>query len=336
MGEMALRTIQVGMGGWGRNWADEVIPLVKTVDVVACVDPDPSALELVKGTAPRFTSLAAALDKVDAEAVLVTAAVAGHVGPVREALQAGKHVLVEKPFAPTIDEATELVNLAAAQQRTLMVSQNYRFYPAPRLVRSLIEQGDFGPLHHIDLEFRQFSQQRQGHRSPHHAYAQPLLDDMSIHHFDLLRFITGSEPTSIICNAWNPAWSWFAGPPAAAALLTFGEVQVSYRGSWISREPATPWAGHWRMAFENGDIAWTSRIDHTPAGDAVTVIRDGQTEELELPTVQWIDRAGTLSEFADAVAEGREPECTGADNIGSLALRTAAIDSANRHRIITM
>lgn len=50
---MALRTIQVGMGGWGRNWADEVIPLVKTVDVVACVDPDPSALELVKGTAPQ-------------------------------------------------------------------------------------------------------------------------------------------------------------------------------------------------------------------------------------------------------------------------------------------
>lgn len=333
---MALRTIQVGMGGWGRNWADEVIPLVKAVDVVACVDPDPSALELVTGTAPRFTSLAAALDKVETEAVLVTAAVAGHVGPVREALHAGKHVLVEKPFAPTIDEATELVNLAAAQNRTLMVSQNYRFYPAPRLVRSLIEQGDFGPLHHIDLEFRQFSAQRPGHRSPHHAYAQPLLDDMSIHHFDLLRYIIGSEPTGIICNTWNPAWSWFAGPPAAAALLTFGEVQVSYRGSWISREPATPWAGQWRMAFENGDIAWTSRIDHTPAGDAVTVTRDGQTERLELPAVQWIDRAGTLSEFAAAVAAGRTPECSGADNIGSLALRTAAIDSANRHQIITM
>ena len=64
--------------------------------------------------------------------------------------------------------------------------------------------------------------------------------------------------------------------------------------------------------------------------------RDGETERLELPTVQWVDRAGTLSEFADAVVAGRVPECSGADNIGSLGLRTAAIDSSNRHQIITM
>src|SRR5262245_60538463 len=188
MGVPALRTIQVGLGGWGRDWARQVVPQISSVELVGYVEPDPSSLELVTGSAPRFTSFDDAVAQVPAEAVLVTAAVAAHVDVVRQALQADKHVLVEKPFAPTVQEARELNELAAARGRTLMVSQNYRFFPAPRAVRELVASGELGPLHHVDLEFRRLSGLRPGRRSPHHAYAHPLLDDMSIHHFDLLRY----------------------------------------------------------------------------------------------------------------------------------------------------
>jgi predicted dehydrogenase len=331
-----LRTIQVGLGGWGRDWAKRVVPQIEAVQLVAYVEPDPSSLELVTGDAPRFTSFDDAVAAVEADAVLVTAAVAAHVPVVRQALEAGKHVLVEKPFAPTVEEGQALVELAKQRNLTLMVSQNYRFFPAPRAVRELVVAGELGALHHIDLEFRQHSVHRPGRPSPHHAYAQPLLDDMSIHHFDLLRFITGESPESVFCQTWNPSWSGFSGPPAASAVMTFGgDISVSYRGSWVSHQPATPWAGEWRMAFEKGDITWTSRgANDTAEADEVSVITGDETRRLELTQLTWTDRWGTLSEFADAVLAGREPQCTGLDNLGSLALRSGAIDSADRRAVV--
>src|SRR5882762_4853768 len=110
---MALRTIQVGLGGWGRDWAKQVIPQIESVELVGYVDPDASSLELLTGDLPRYVSFETALRELEAEAVLVTAGVAAHAPVVRQALQADKHVLVEKPFAPTVGEATELVALAA-------------------------------------------------------------------------------------------------------------------------------------------------------------------------------------------------------------------------------
>lgn len=86
---MALRLIHVGFGGWGLDWTKVVLdtPEVETVGVA---DPNPAV----------------------------------HAPLALSALAAGKHVLVEKPFAPTLAEAQAVVAAAAAQGRVLMVSQN--------------------------------------------------------------------------------------------------------------------------------------------------------------------------------------------------------------------
>src|SRR5829696_2456746 len=130
-----LRIIQAGMGGWGRDWARNVLARDDMVALVACVDADPAVLALARQQlalpAERtFADLAAALADVEAEAVLITASLPGHVPLAVEALRAGKHVLLEKPFAPSVAEARQVVDLAAAQERVLMISQNYRFFPA--------------------------------------------------------------------------------------------------------------------------------------------------------------------------------------------------------------
>lgn len=79
-----------------------------------------------------FESLAEALETVDADAVLVTVPLRAHAPVAIAALNAGKHVLVEKPFAEHIPEAREVVEAAKAAGKTLMVSQNYRFFPTRR------------------------------------------------------------------------------------------------------------------------------------------------------------------------------------------------------------
>jgi len=338
-----LRVLQVGLGGWGRDWAHRVIPEVPEVDLVGYIDPDPSALLQLRDAIPVrpekcFLTLESAIEATEPEAVLVTSTLPSHAPLTRAALAAGLHVLVEKPFAETMDVARQLVELAASKRRVLMVSQNYRFYPAARKVAQLVSEGRLGNLHEISIDFRRYSPGHGNGRSRHHVEEQPLLVDMSVHHFDLLRLILDREPERIYCEAWNPEWSGFSGPPVAVSTIEFeGGVVVSYRGSWVSTGPVTPWSGEWRMDFEHGEIYWTSRDDDGARKDRVVIQKPGlKPRVVRLDALTQIDRWGALGEFARAVREGREPECSARDNLGTLALVTAAVESAKRRQPVDL
>ena len=332
-----LRVIQVGLGDWGRDWAWRVVPAVDEVETVAYVDSDPQAFRVLGSHLPVdprrcFTSVAEAVQATGPEAVVITTTLPSHEPLTRAALMAGLHVLVEKPFTDNLGSATELVELARLQGRTLMVSQNYRFFPAPRNVARLVADGSLGALYAISIDFRRNSAAPPHPRRRHHSDAQPLLVDMSIHHFDLLRMILASEPVSVTCDAPALPWSGFDGPPAAFASIRFDGVEVSYRGSWVSAGPITPWAGEWTMEFERGQVAWTSRGDDGALHDRVVVRpRAGRPRTLRLPGMRRIDRAGTLTEFADSIRGSREPETSGRDNLGTIAFMAAAVESAARH-----
>jgi len=324
------------MGIHGRDWAARVLPAVPAVELAGCVDPDPTARKLTRkliGLPPRrlFARLEEALAALQPDAVLVTAILPGHVPVAAAALAAGKHVLVEKPFAPSVFEAQKLVQMAAERGLTLMVSQNYRFFPAVLTVADLVRSGQLGELHQVNIDFRRYSSFALS-PGAHFAYEQPLLIDMAIHHFDLLRMIVGREPVRVTCETWNPPWSGFDGPPVGVATIDFeGGPVVSYRGSWISSGPITPWGGEWRMDFEKAEVLWTTRGDENSVADVVVVRpRGGKPRTRSLRRMGLIDRWAALTEFAAAVQERREPQCSGRDNLGSLALAAAAVESADR------
>jgi predicted dehydrogenase len=322
------------MGGWGRDWAKMLVTRGEIVQTVGCVDVLPETLLQLQadGVAEDlcFPSLEAALAATDAEAVLVTAALAGHVPLAEAALAAGKHVLVEKPFAPSLAEAARVVALAEAAGRVLMVSQNYRFFPAAQAAAALIRQGSLGPVGAVSLQFRKYANSREaGHR--HYSLRHPLLMDMSIHHFDLMRLVLGQEPVAVSCHAWNPAWSNFIEPAAASATITFdGGAVVSYQGSWVSTAPQTLWSGAWEIECAGGTISWTSRDDSsTPAAESVVVRpRGGRARRMRLPDLAHWDRAGAVAAFAGAIRSGATPPASGRDNLSSLALMFATIRSA--------
>ena len=325
------------MGFWGRDWARLVVPEVREVELVGCVDSDPAALALLEEQFPIspqkcFTSLDQALEATRPDAVLVTTTLEGHAPITKAALEAGLPVLCEKPFTDTLDCAQELVDLAAAKGVTLMVSQNYRFFPAVRTAARLVREGALGELYEVSIDFRRNDPSPPNPQRRHHTDAHPLLVDMSIHHFDLLRLILASEPLAVLCEASNPPWSGYEGPPVAVSSVLFdGGVVVSYRGSWISAGPDTAWAGEWRMEFERGQLCWTSRGEDNVLLDRVVMrSRRGRRSTVTLPAMAHIDRAGTLAEFASALRENREPETSGRDNLGTIALMTAAVESAER------
>jgi predicted dehydrogenase len=303
---------------------------------VGYVDSSPEARAMtVAGGAPQaavFMDLRTALASTDADAVLVTAGIRSHVPLALEALEMGAAVLLEKPFAPTLGEAVSAVRAAATAGRVLMISQNYRYHPAPRLAARLVAVGEVGDLVGVEVDFRRPLFRRVDWLEHHRGLDHPLLADMAIHHFDLMRMVLGCEPVSVSIEPINPASSRYRDPPAAFGTLIFDSgVPVSYRGSWISHTRRTPWGGEWRIEGTRGAIEWRSRGD-PGVRDALHVRRPGRVDAVPLPEFPALDRAGALAAFVDAVRSGAEPETSGRRNLRTLALTLATMRSATERR----
>ena len=333
-----VKIIQIGLGRWGADWARKVVPSVAGAEAVAYVDSAPAALARLQeedGVSPQqcFASLDAALEAVECDLVLATLRTEAHYAMVCQALEAGCNVVVEKPFASTIAEAKKMVALAAEKDRLLMVSQNYRYYPAPILASELIAQQALGPLSTVGIDFR-YHAPTDGHGYP--EMPDPLLADMAIHHFDLMRLVLADEPRRVSAVTWNPAGSPFTHDCAAIVTVEFAKgTLVSYRGSWMSGGPRTPWAGEWSMDCAHGEIRWSSRdaLARPGKSDVLTMRQYGQEAVAPaLPRLPYLDRAGSLAAAVEAIETGtlspRFP--TGADNLNSLALVAASVLSASR------
>lgn len=332
---MALRLIQVGFGGWGRDWAAHVrsTPEVRIVGVVDAQAEAARAARALYGLPEEcgFTSLAAALAGTDAEAVLITAGAAAHAPLALGALRAGKHVLVEKPFALTLADARALVDAAAARNRVLMVSQNYRFFPAAWSARERVAEGALGEVGSVYVDFRTDMAERLPAGHPYFALRDPLLLDMAVHHFDLMRFVLG-DAEAVGCTTWNPPGSPFAHDPVAdAAVALASGARVAYRGSWLGN-PATLWSGAWRLEGTRGVLTWTGRNGRDLAGERVTL----RGRRVPLPDLPRTGRQGVLLAFAETVRTGREPLTSGRDNLRTLALTLAAIRSAETGRTVSV
>ena len=335
---MAVRLLHIGFGGWGLDWT-RIVRNTPEVEVVGVADMNEAALEAARTAyalpeEAAFLSIEAALAALAPDAVLITAGAAVHAPLALTALAAGAHVLVEKPFAPTLDEAESVVAAAAAQNRVLMVSQNYRHFPAPQAVRDLVTEGALGEVGSVYVDFRVNMARRLPAGHPYLSLYEPLLLDMAIHHFDLMRFTLAQEPVSVACSSWNPPGSPFTYAPAAAATVSLdGGATVAYRGSWLGA-PRTYWAGEWRLEGSKGRLSWTSRkggVDDL-SGERVTL----RGRSVTLPEIERLGRRGVLTEFADAIVSGREPLSSGAHNLHTLALTLGAIASASEGRTLAL
>ena len=323
-----LKLIQVGIGSFGWSWA-KIVKASEYWEAVAYVDLDEERLKnaATEYNMPKsrcYTDLDEALSKVEADAVLVVVPPEAHAEVGIKALEAELHVLVEKPLADTIENAKRFVAEAEKRNLKLMVSQNYRFRKGARTVRSVLEAGKAGEPSYAVVNF---------HKAPHFGGFRekmpfPLLVDMSIHHFDLMRYIFNADPRSLYAETWKPKWSWFEGDPCAVVVVNMESgLRVTYIGSWVSLGRETTWDGEWKIECSDGGIRWNETVKVSSKGSK------GIAEEKMIP-MPLEGRAYSLYEFAEAITQDREPETSGEDNLKSLAMVFAALDSAKTGRRI--
>jgi predicted dehydrogenase len=325
----------VGGGGGGADWEQNAIPPVSDVERVAVVDahgPTLRAAQEKLGLPDEmcFSSLTEAAENVPADGALVTAPMDFHVPVTLEALDAGLHVLVEKPFAGTVAEARTAVERAEQLGLVLQVSQNYRFYPGAQTARRLLAEGAIGDLSVVHVDFRRWDHDEPADTYRHYAFPHPLIYDMAIHHFDLLRMTTGREAVSVYAKVTDPPWSRYTEEASAVLVVELeGGLVASYRGSWVSRAPQTLWDGEWSFEGADGHLTLTGRGNRGPADDEVRISLGGAAAEpVALPPMPLWGRSAGLRQFARAVAGGPAPDVTGRSNLGSVALMEAAARSA--------
>jgi len=320
-----MRIIQVGTGNFGMSWLGRV-QRDRSASLVALVDIDEQNLERARqqtgmARARCFRDAREAFRSVEADAVLNVTPPAVHLDIALAAFEHGLHVLTEKPIADTMERGRRMVAAARQAGLTLMVSQNYRFRRWARTVRELLASGRFGPPDNISVRFAKLLKFDGSFRF---RMEHPLVRDMSIHHFDLMRALTGREPVTVYARTWRPQWSWFEHDPCVAAIFEFeGGLKVLYEGSWVTRGRETTWDGYWNIECPAVVIELRAgRVHLIPAE------HPDQDSEVELGGRAGSGQSAALREFQQAVAEGREPETSGRDNLKSLAMSFAVMESA--------
>jgi predicted dehydrogenase len=337
------RIVQVGLGGWGWSWT-RIIQASAEFELAAVVDLDRQRLAAsAKAYGPAenqlHTSLADAIKASGADTCLVVVPPEAHAPVAIDAMRQGLHCLVEKPIADTVASAKAMIAAARDHGVTLMVNQNYRFRRTPRTVRKLMADGIIGRPGSIHIAFQK-SPKFGGFRE---KMAHPLLLDMAIHHFDLLRGIVGFEPSEASASSWNPPWSWFDGDACANAVFRSADGATAvYHGSWVSRGWQTSWDGDWRIQGDEGEIHWAeNEVNVLPTSVFTSVFVPGARETrgrlaVDLLQMDAEDRHASLREFAHALAENRPAETSGDDNLKTLATVLATRLSIERRVPVTL
>ncbi len=185
-----VRVGAIGLGYWGPNIVRNLDAL-PDADVAALCDVKADALAAVARRYPgarttdRYQDL---LDDPSIEAIAVVTPVATHAHVVTAALEAGKHVFVEKPLAASSAEAVALVELAEARGLVLMPGHTFLYSPAVNAIRDLIAAGDLG-----DVYFISASRVNLGL----HQSDVSVAWDLGPHDFSILRYWLGEAPSHV-------------------------------------------------------------------------------------------------------------------------------------------
>lgn len=260
--DLPVRLALIGAGLIGRKHL-RTIAAQPGADLVALVDPAPAAVDLAaEQGVPCFADTGEMLAALAPDGVVVATPTPLHLDPVLAALEAGAHVLVEKPIAATDDEAARIIAAADRTGRQVLVGHHRRHYPVLTQARELLASGAIGDLVTVHGHWTVLKAGGDYWVADWRRYraAGPVLVNL-IHEFDTLRHVCG-EITSVQAEMTNHVRGW-EKEDAAVILVTFAGGAI---GTFtLSDATPSPWA--WEFATgENPDYPPSHRNTHRFTG----------------------------------------------------------------------
>ena len=298
-----------GLGYWGPNLARNLEGLQGARLRWIC-DSSPERLEQVSARFPGARA-AASIDELladdELDAVAIATPVPTHAALARRCLEAGKHVLVEKPLAQSASEAEEVVAAARERGRMLMVGHLLEYHPGVERLKEVVDSGELGQVHYIYGNRLNLGKLRSDENA---------LWSLGAHDVSVVLRLVGEEPVE--CHAFGESYMRDGIEDVVFCFLRFPSgVAAHLHLSWLDphKERRFTVVGSKRMAtFDDMDperklTVYDKGFDQSVESYGEYIARSG---DVWSPTVA-VEEPLRLecAHFVDCIREGREPRSGG-------------------------
>lgn len=285
------------------------------------------------------------LAEADVDAVDIALPHHLHYPVAKAALEAGKHVLVEKPFATAFADALELVELADERDLRLMVGQMQRFHPPYRAIKRRLEAGDLGPIRHARVDA--IANQEDLYGYPHWLYdgekaGGGAVIGYAVHKLDLLRYFLGDVERAVswertVDERMDDAEDYsvgllsFEGGTLADFFATTSAAAAPYNEMlWLFGDGGSVHSLPIDGGQDEGYVGTPDpRISRDPGPDSRKRFDplEASADDVGLPTESAF--VNEILHFAECIESGDEPLSSGRDNLGTMAAIAAVYRSAD-------
>jgi UDP-N-acetylglucosamine 3-dehydrogenase len=313
-----MRTINaavIGCGSWGRNHA-RVYHELPNVELVAISDLNPQTAQQIgeRYGVPSYTDPKKIIEDPRIDLISICTPTITHAEIAITAIEAGKHILVEKPMTNTIADAKKIIALAELQKVKLAIGFVERFNPAVQEAIKLTLNGDIGaPL---------LAYASRVSRSPGRIGDVGVIKDLAIHDIDITNHLFSDQAQSVYAVAGS----------IQHKFEDYAQINISYtnnRNAIVSTNWLTP------RRIRNLTITGTEGIINVEYTSQQITVENN--EKLTQPYLNYQEPLMLeLKSFTDAVRDDTRPNVTGEDGLRALIICEAALQSAKTGKQIKL
>ena len=302
-----VRIALIGYGYWGRNLLRN-LATHKFCELVGVCDSSSKRVDEAKANYPSvlgFTDVAQMLSECHPEAVVIATPPRGHASVAVAAIQAGCHVLIEKPMATSSEECEQILAAASKAEKKIMIDNTLLFYPPVQTLMDLIGKGELGNLLYYDSV-----RANLGGFQPQ----VNVLWDLAPHEFSILDRLMGNREPQEIVAVGNKHFGSRTESVCYLNLKYAGNFNAHLHLNWSApvKIRRLTIAGDRRMVELDDGIL----VDKLKIYDKGVKIKNNSVENFEVeyhsggivvPAIEQKEALGrVLDEFVSAIHEGRE------------------------------
>jgi predicted dehydrogenase len=326
-----IRAAIVGLGTWGQHLVAAVQGGSEHIRFVAGATRTPEkAAEFCRKHGIRLLeTYERVLADSAIDAVVLATPHSAHSEQIIAAARAGKHVFVEKPLGLSSQDSERAVAACAGHGVTLAVGYNWRFQPALREMKHMLEDGRLGKLLHIEGNFcgpSAYRFQREHWRQDRGEVPAGGMTGRGVHVVDAMLYLAG-HVDSVVAQSHRLVQD-FGADDTTSMLFRFRSGATGYLGSVIAT------AETWRMqVFGSKGWAEAGDVEHLHTWDLRTCLIDRSNIAMKHPpTITRFERVSTeraeLEHFASAARAKRPLAIPGGDEVHNVAVLEAIVGSA--------
>jgi UDP-N-acetylglucosamine 3-dehydrogenase len=310
-----LRVAVIGTGFWGKNQARVFSQLHQTKLMCVC-DANPNTASTIGSqfNVESTTDIGNVLSRRDIDAVTICTPTVTHKDVATRALEAGKHVLVEKPMTNTASEGNDLLLLAKKKGLRIMPGHIERFNPAVTYLKSLVDEGTLGNIMLLVA--------RRVGRWPERIGDVGVVRDTAIHDIDLARYIFADEVSAVYAHLGSLRHS---KEDYAEIMLQFSKGGTAFiDANWLTPKKT-------RTMVVTGSDA-TAELDYITQQVSINSSEKTVTPNLERKEPLTLE----LTHFAESILNEKPFSVNGVDGLRAVEICEAVLTSGTAGTTMTL